>query len=498
MSKAKLKGLCVLAFTAIFSLGIKADPINYTIAYNQRCEVTNFVCGTLSASWKFDARGNRVSSIKPGFTNYYVTNCRDQYIVISNTNHAVQFEYDEDGNLTKDHRFNYQWDAENRLVAIFPAFFVNEGLLVKNGYDHLHRRVKKEVWKLVDFDSTKPPSPDNGKLEQVYNAVFVYDWNNIIFEKITYADKTECIKHYFWGKDKSGTIHGAAGIGGLLAVQINDKTYFALYDAGSNIMGYVDEQGKVVAEFDYDPFGELIRAVGTKKDEFNFRFSTKYLDHETLLYNFGRRFYDPWLGRWLSPDPIGEAGGINLYCFVANDPVNNVDALGLYTLKDAKKSLSDRQAAKEGRFLGIPTYSDRQIFEEWLRIEQKLGSWWRTLPKCLSTICIDKKGKAHNPDNKIWTDPKRGGFILGKYHPGGVYEMRTSKSAAGTPHGNQCVYDQSGNLMENIPAAGSADLYGPSRSAANFQLHQSHDVKPFELSEKLNRIKDYYSVRPVW
>jgi hypothetical protein len=41
-------------------------------------------------------------------------------------------------------------------------------------------------------------------------------------------------------------------------------------------------------------------------------------------------FYDPELGRWLSRDPIGEDGGINLYGYVGNDPVNGVDPLGLY------------------------------------------------------------------------------------------------------------------------------------------------------------------------
>ena len=43
----------------------------------------------------------------------------------------------------------------------------------------------------------------------------------------------------------------------------------------------------------------------------------------------GFRFYDPSLQRWINQDPIGEAGGINLYGFVGNDPVNNIDPLGL-------------------------------------------------------------------------------------------------------------------------------------------------------------------------
>lgn len=56
--------------------------------------------------------------------------------------------------------------------------------------------------------------------------------------------------------------------------------------------------------------------------------STKYLDQETELYYYGYRFYNPSLGRWPSRDPIREAGGRNLYGFVANTPPNGVDRLG--------------------------------------------------------------------------------------------------------------------------------------------------------------------------
>jgi len=64
-----------------------------------------------------------------------------------------------------------------------------------------------------------------------------------------------------------------------------------------------------------------------------FRFSTKYLDEETGLSYYGFRFYDPRIGRWLSRDPIGERGGMNLYGFVGNNAVNNIDPLGLAFLQ---------------------------------------------------------------------------------------------------------------------------------------------------------------------
>jgi RHS repeat-associated protein len=60
------------------------------------------------------------------------------------------------------------------------------------------------------------------------------------------------------------------------------------------------------------------------------RFSSKYTDDESDFLYYGHRYYNPSTGRWLNRDPIRERGGINLYCFVNNDPPNGIDLHGLY------------------------------------------------------------------------------------------------------------------------------------------------------------------------
>ena len=105
------------------------------------------------------------------------------------------------------------------------------------------------------------------------------------------------------------------------------------YDNNGNVTKYIDESGSVVAAYEYDDFGRLISKSGPMADSFRIRFSTKYFDSETGLYYYGCRFYSPALMRWLNRDPIEEEGGLNLYGFVLNRPINKIDPFGLYKLR---------------------------------------------------------------------------------------------------------------------------------------------------------------------
>ena len=82
-------------------------------------------------------------------------------------------------------------------------------------------------------------------------------------------------------------------------------------DANGNVLALVNGDGDVTAQYEYGPFGELLRATGTFAADNPYRFSTKYTDKESGLVYYGYRYYDPVEGRWLSRDPIQEEGGLN-------------------------------------------------------------------------------------------------------------------------------------------------------------------------------------------
>jgi RHS repeat-associated protein len=157
------------------------------------------------------------------------------------------------------------------------------------------------------------------------------------------------VRKYTWGLDLAGlngsmnSLEDAGGIGGLLATYDADssKSYVYLYDANGNVGQLVDlADGSVDAAYQYDAYGNLTASSGPFADANPFRFSTKYYEAETDnpatttisdgLSHFGYRYYSPRLGRWLSRDPIGEGGGINVYAYVANDPAGGADAMGLF------------------------------------------------------------------------------------------------------------------------------------------------------------------------
>ena len=85
--------------------------------------------------------------------------------------------------------------------------------------------------------------------------------------------------------------------------------------------------GAVAQRLDYDSFGRMLADTNPGFQPFGFQ--SGLYDPDTGLVQFGARWYDAATGCWLSKDPILLEGGLNLYAFCGNDPVNYVDPLGL-------------------------------------------------------------------------------------------------------------------------------------------------------------------------
>ncbi|WP_367875382.1 RHS repeat-associated core domain-containing protein [Luteolibacter sp. Populi] len=251
---------------------------------------------------------------------------------------SVAPTYDWSGNLTWDGRWDYVWDAENRLASMTTAEIAyNAGVprqQIGFVYDSDWRRIAKTVstW-------------NGGGYAFTSNTLFLYDGWNLIGEysapSAVPTSLTIQVVHT-WGTDVSGTMQGAGGVGGLLATEVKNPAAvcYPAYDANGNISAWVDGSENVLERREYSPFGQLVSRYRFGSDlvldRLSFGFSAKYEDAETGMLYYGFRFYDPVSGKWISRDPINESGGENLYRFSGNNGVMRWDYLGLFgSVKDA-------------------------------------------------------------------------------------------------------------------------------------------------------------------
>ena len=226
------------------------------------------------------------------------------------------FTYDADGNMTSDGRFTYTWNADNRMVMAS-----NDAVVVTYAYDHRGRMVRKEI--------------SRGAAEP--QSIF-YTWDNWNIVRETHVSRLDSrVTHNVWGLDLDGTLQGAGGVGGLLAVIVprpmgegqgeGGTAYLPCHDANGNITEYVSTNGEVVAHYDYSPFGETLIASGPLASTFTHRFSTKPWCTDTGLVEYQMRKFRPNIGHWMSRDMFEDFSG-NSFHFCGNSPISHYDYLG--------------------------------------------------------------------------------------------------------------------------------------------------------------------------
>ncbi len=288
-----------------------------------------------------------------------------------------EFEYDEDGNMTADGVWTYEWDGENRLKAMQMRPGIAEVRLAGTDpwirlefeYDWGGRRIVKRYLTATE--------------EQVTNeggGVFTILWDRPLRQNFVYdgwllsasyrtKDDGEYLsvdQSYAWGPDLSDSYGGAGGIGGL-AIYTDDLadsdggTYigpmFPTYDGNGNVVALYrlapsSLTVQAAARYEYGPFGEALGLTGEQAHRFGVRWSTKFTDAETGLVYYGYRYYHPSLGRWISRDPIEEAGGFSLYNATMNRPLSLVDKHGLRPIPVDFNAFIN--GSRRGRWLSEP------------------------------------------------------------------------------------------------------------------------------------------------
>jgi RHS repeat-associated protein len=232
-----------------------------------------------------------ISTVPITATNAHGDQRTNNYQVNEPVGTPAVYLYDANGNLwTKTEGpvvTTYEWDGENRLVRVSQG--VTE--LARFSYDGIGRRYQKVA---------------GGK-----TRTYIYDGNDLIQERVS-----------------DGTTYGylaGPGIDRLLARTTLTTPEFYLADHLGSIVQMTNTSGVVTVTRQYDPWGNPLQGGSTS----GHAFTGREWDAETGLYYNRARYYDPKIGRFLSPDPIGLAGGINLYAYVLNQSLRFRDPFGL-------------------------------------------------------------------------------------------------------------------------------------------------------------------------
>ncbi len=211
-----------------------------------------------------------------------------------------------------EHCTLYTWDEASRLTSVSDV--TNNGTQVNSKYEFVY----------------------DGMSRLRISRTYVRNSNNVLVlqnEKRRVYDGMEIVQERDGTNVVTASLTRTGNIGGILARTTQAGSVFYNYDGSGNVVTLTDRSGAEVGSYNYDAFGNSLSQSGVAADANPYRFSTK--ESIAGMYSYGFRFYSPGSGRFINRDPIGEAGGTNLYGFVGNNPVNMVDLYGLDWLDNA-------------------------------------------------------------------------------------------------------------------------------------------------------------------
>ncbi|MEX2139421.1 MAG: RHS repeat-associated core domain-containing protein [Pirellulales bacterium] len=315
-SSQHFKNSQLAAYTSTFDaasrLTTSSRITNGAIGITETASYTNDNTGQLTGvsrsgaapateTYSYDGAGNRTGATGVA----YINNPNNRI----HRDGAYQYEYDAEGNIIQrwwladsDARIDYTYDHRNRLVTM-KQYDANNTLLkdISLQYDVFNRRVSKTV-------------------NTTASTYFVYDTDDVVLA----LTSTGAMGRRY--------LHGPAVDEILADEEANNLVQWALKDQFYNVRDLVDHAGGHYNHLDYNTFGLVTyelrpQSQGHLGHAYGFQSRERDLD---LDLNYHRnRYYNQNIGRWMSEDPIGFAGGdVNLNRFVGNSPTTRIDPTG--------------------------------------------------------------------------------------------------------------------------------------------------------------------------
>ncbi|SCC90852.1 hypothetical protein SCG7109_AX_00010, partial [Chlamydiales bacterium SCGC AG-110-M15] len=287
--------------------------------------------GKLNSNYTY-SRLYQISSEEGAFSHQYSHDSRENRIAVDNVPSSVndldalegdafsQYTYDSCGNLIErvrgDERVFFSYDALNRLSEVILEKN-NEKYKVVYTVDAFHRR--------------------SSSVQYQWNSSEAL-WQELSRKTYLYADDKD-----IGSVNENGVFNefrvlvlGSSETGNTLFIEKDGKYYVPFHDCRGSIQALRDRDGLELLDYNrYSSYGEQERYLSNHLDQ-PWQYRGKRLDDLTGLVHFGRRDYDPQMGRWISPDPIFFDDGPNRYHYLHNNPFHYYDPNGLTAMEFAE------------------------------------------------------------------------------------------------------------------------------------------------------------------
>lgn len=258
------------------------------------------------------------------------------------------YSYDAHGNITSMPGFSVmQWDFRNQLKKTSKQVVGNDAVpeTTYYVYDSNGNRVRK----VTERQSTSGIIPT-----RLYETLYLGGFE--IFRKYS-SNGTSLVL------ERKTVIVGRDAQICRIETEASPLFRYQLSDHLGSVTVESDNTGNVLSYEEYSAFGQTTYQATESSLAIpkSYRFSGKEKDSETGLYYFGARYYAAWLGRWISPDPIGTGDGLNVYCYVNCNPIILVDLDG--------RSGKGKQP-KKPTGLGASSYNRSQEHDKYKKVEE--------------------------------------------------------------------------------------------------------------------------------
>lgn len=355
----------------------------------------------------------------------------------------------------------YEYDALNRLVAL-----KNDSILIVFTYDSWHRRLSKSIKKKSFF----------GFWNSIYQEYYVYDDE----KEIAATDSSFAIHQLrILGLGKGGDI------GAAVAVEINHTPYIPSHDLFGNVVNLIQAEKNYVSEsYRYNAFGECkiydYYHYSIKDSSINnpWRYQSKRTDDESGLIFFGRRYYDPKVGSWISPDPLGLTQGPNLYQFLLGNPFANIDLYGLAALeRDDEEPYNTRPTTGGGfnNFYNLP--NDSPYENVWLKSPYNYQIPQRTdIPRTISASSCYSSNNFHQGTG--YSNNQNYSFVFINGIDTSLDEARqmANSCAKNLNHNVNLLYNPTNGPIKDLIKVGLNHLRRPSHVVQELKQYLTYEI----------------------